>query len=150
MLDSCKILQEQSEEFHSFLWHFFSSLKQNFIACRSSKVSSRPDCIFEIHQRWQLGFSRVYSNCCCSCSFKPEIIKIGQSYHMMYSYKLLNFQASTQILNASTKKVWKLTEFTTYIWFVNINNIWIKHQTFAYTQYNDQKVLFRKISIQRK
>ena len=26
----------------------FPSLKQNFIAYRSSKVSSRPDCIFEI------------------------------------------------------------------------------------------------------
>ena len=32
---------------------FFPSLKQNFIAYRSSKVSSRPDCIFEIHQLWQ-------------------------------------------------------------------------------------------------
>ena len=31
---------------------FFSSLKQNFIAYRSSKVSSHPDCIFEIHQLW--------------------------------------------------------------------------------------------------
>ena len=29
---------------------FFSSLKQNFIAYFSSKVSSRPDCIFENHQ----------------------------------------------------------------------------------------------------
>ena len=28
---------------------FSSSLKQNFIAYRSSKVPSRPDCIFEIH-----------------------------------------------------------------------------------------------------
>ena len=28
---------------------FFPSLKQNVIAYRSSKVSSRPDCIFEIH-----------------------------------------------------------------------------------------------------
>ena len=28
-------------------WHFFRSLKQNFIAYRSSKVS---DCIFEINQ----------------------------------------------------------------------------------------------------
>ena len=37
----------------------FPSLKQNFIAYRSSKVSSRPDCIFEIHQLWQSGFSRV-------------------------------------------------------------------------------------------
>ena len=27
---------------------FFPSLKNNFIAYRSSKVSSRPDCIFEI------------------------------------------------------------------------------------------------------
>ena len=27
---------------------FFPSLKQNFITYRSSKVSSRPDCIFEI------------------------------------------------------------------------------------------------------
>ena len=41
---------------------FFPSLKQNFIAYRSSKVSSRPDCIFEIHQLWKLIFSRVYSN----------------------------------------------------------------------------------------
>ena len=36
---------------------FFPSLKQNFIAYRSSK---HPDCIFEIHQLWQSGFSRVY------------------------------------------------------------------------------------------
>ncbi len=45
-------------------------LKQNFIAYRSSKVSSRPDCLFEIHQLSQSGFSRVYSNCCCSGSLK--------------------------------------------------------------------------------
>ena len=49
---------------------FFPSLKQNFIAYRSSKVS---DCIFEIHQLWQSDFSRVYSNCYCSCS--SEIMK---------------------------------------------------------------------------
>ena len=35
---------------------FFPSLKQNFIANRSSKVSSRPDCIFEIPQLWPSGF----------------------------------------------------------------------------------------------
>ena len=56
---------------------FFPSLKQSFIAYRSSKVSSHPDCIFKIHQVLQPGFSRVYSSSCCSCSFKPEIIKIG-------------------------------------------------------------------------
>ena len=86
---------------------FFPSLKQNFIAYHSSKVSFRPDCIFEIHQRWQSSFSWVYSNCCCSCSFEAEIIEIGQSSHKMYSNNILNFQEST-ILNACTKKVWKL------------------------------------------
>ena len=63
---------------------FFPSLKQNFIAYRSSKVSSRPDCIFEIHQLWQWGFSRVYSNSSCSCSLEPEIKKVGQSSHKLY------------------------------------------------------------------
>ena len=53
---------------------FFPSLKQNYIAYRSCKVSSHPDCIFEIQQQWQSGFSRVYSNCCCSCSFETEIM----------------------------------------------------------------------------
>ena len=66
---------------------FFPSLKQNFIAYRSSKFS---DCIFEIHQLWQSGFSGVYSNCCCSCWFEAEIIKIGQSSHKVYSNNILN------------------------------------------------------------
>ena len=91
---------------------FFPSFKQNFIAYRSSEVS---DCIFEIHQLWQSGFSRVYSNCCCSCSFEREIIKIGQSSHKMYSNNIVNFQESTTILNAHTKKVWKLIVCTSYI-----------------------------------
>ena len=39
----------------------------------------------------------MYSNCCCSCAFELEIIKIGQSSHMMYSIKLQNFQESTII-----------------------------------------------------
>ena len=93
---------------------FFSSLKHNFITYRSSKVSSRPDCIFEIHQLGQSGFSRVYSNCCCSYSFEPEIIKISQSSLKMYSNYILNFQDSTTILNAHTKKVWKLIVCTSY------------------------------------
>ena len=80
---------------------FLPSLKQNFITYRSSTVS---DCIFEIHQLWQSGFSRVYSNCCCSCSFEPEIIKIGPSSYKMYSNNILNFQESPTILNAYTKK----------------------------------------------
>ena len=110
MLDSCKMPQKQYEAFHTFLWHFFPRLKQNFIAYRSSKVSSRPDCIFEIHQLWQSGFSRVYSNSYYSCSFEPEILKIGQSSHKMYSNNIVNSQESTTILNACTKKSGNLLE----------------------------------------
>ena len=83
---------------------FFPILKQNFIAYHSSKVSSCPDCIFEIHQLSQSGFSRVYSNSCCSCSFEAEILKIGQSSHKMYSNNIVNFQESMTNLNACTKK----------------------------------------------
>ena len=100
-----RFMQDGPKEVWScFCGFFFPSLKQNFIAYRSSKVSSRPDCIFEIHQLWQSGFSRVYSNYCCSCSFEPEIIKIGQSSHKMYSNNVVNFQESMTILNACTKK----------------------------------------------
>ena len=84
------------------------SLKQNFTAYRSSKVS---DCILEIDQLWQSGFRKVYSNYCCSCSFEPEIIKIGQSSHKIYSNNIVNFQESTTILNVRTEKVWKLMHY---------------------------------------
>ena len=50
----------------------------------------------------------MYSNCCCSCSFEAEIIKIGQSSHKMYSSNIVNFQESTTILNACTKKLGNL------------------------------------------
>ena len=46
----------------------------------------------------------MYSNCCCSCSFEPEIIKIGQSSHKMYNNNILNFQVSMTNLNACTKR----------------------------------------------
>ena len=94
---------------------FFPNLKQNFIAHHSSEVSSRPDSIFEIHQLWQSGFSRVYSNWCCSCLFKPEIIKIDQSSHKMYNNNILNFQEAMKILNACRKKVWKLIEWSSFM-----------------------------------
>ena len=111
MLDSCKMVKKQSEPFHRFLWHFFPSLKQNFIAYRSCKVQ----CIFEIHQLRQSGISRVYSNCCCSCSFSPEIITIGESSSKIYCDNIVNFHESTTILHACTKNVWRLIEYTTYI-----------------------------------
>ena len=110
----------QSSRKHSIRFcGIFPSLKQNFIAYRSSKVSSRPDCLFEIHQLWQSGFSRVYSNSCCSCSFEVKIIKISQWSHKMYSNNILNFQESSTNLNACTKKVWILIKCTMYLWPVD-------------------------------
>ena len=91
----------------------FPSFKQNCMAYCSSKVS---DCIFEIHQLWQSEFSKVYSNCCCSCSFEAEIINIGQSSHKMYSNNLLNFQESIPILNAHTKKSGNLSSAPRILW----------------------------------
>ena len=80
-----------------FCVFFFPNLKQNFIAYHSSRVSSRPDCIFENHQLWKSGFCRVYSNCFYSCLFESEIIKIGQSSYNVYSNNIVNFQESTTI-----------------------------------------------------
>ena len=99
---------------------FFPSLKQNFIAYRSYKVSPRLDCIFEIRQLWQSGFSRVYSNSCFSCSFKPEIIKNGPLSHKMYSNHILNFQESMTILNACTKSLetyWRPLVYVHIVYF---------------------------------
>ena len=83
---------------------FFSKFKTEFYCILFFKMSSRPDCIFEIHQLWQSGFSRLYSNYWCSCSFELKILKIGQSSHTMYTNNILNFQESTTLLNASRKK----------------------------------------------
>ena len=115
MLNSCKMVQKQSENVSVAN---FPSLKQNFIAYLSSKVSSGPDCIFE----------SVYSNSCCSCSFKPEGIKIGQSSHKMYSNNILNFQESTIILNACTKKSGNLLNAPHM--YIYIMTLWIKYSLY--------------------
>ena len=76
------MLEKQSEAFHTFLRHIFPSLKQSFIAYHSSKKSSRPDCIFEIHQLWQSGLLEgCIPNAAVAVDLLPEIIKIGQSSH---------------------------------------------------------------------
>ena len=72
----------------------FPSLKQNFIAYCSSKVS---DCIFEIHQLWQSGFSWVYSNCCCSFSFEPDVSHLIRCIAITYwIFKSLHFKCLKQ------------------------------------------------------
>ena len=117
MLDSCKMFQKAVWNIPYVSVAFSPSLKQNFIAYRSSKMSSRSDCIFEIHQLRQSEFSMVCSNFCCSCSFELEIIKIGQSSPKMYSNKILNVQESTTILNACTKKSRNLLKAPHIVWY---------------------------------
>ena len=78
---------------------FFQSLKRIFIAYRSSKVSSRPDCLFEIYQLRQSGRIPIPA-VAVHLNLKS---KIGQSSHKTYSNNILNFHESTIILNACTK-----------------------------------------------
>ena len=78
----------------------FPSLKQNFIAYRSS---SRPDWSFEIpscDNQALVGYIPIAA----VVVHLNIIIKIGQSSYKMYSNNILNFQESTTILNACTKK----------------------------------------------
>ena len=87
MLDSWKIVQKQSEAFHMFLWHF-SNFKTEFY-CISFFSSVR---------------LQFWNSPAIIIMLEPEIIKIGQSSHKMYSKNILNFQELTTILNACTKK----------------------------------------------
>ena len=99
MLNSCKMVEKQSEAFHTFLWHF---LKHNFIAYRSSKV--------------HIAFLK-FTSCdnqvligCIPIAAVAVLLKIGRSSHKMYSNNIVNFQESTTILNACTKSLetyWK-------------------------------------------
>ena len=130
MIDSWKMVKNESSIPYVSV-ALVPSLKQNFIAYSSSKVSSCPDCIFEIIQLWQSGFSRVYSNCCCSCCSEPEMIQIGQSSHMMSSNNIVHFQASMTILNACIKKVLKHIEWHIYI-YIYIYYIYIYIDIYIY------------------
>ncbi len=65
---------------------------------------SRHSSLSFIASGWSSGLYPISSQCCCSCSFEAEIIKVGQSSHKMYSNNILNFQESTTILNAYTKQ----------------------------------------------
>ena len=95
---------------------------------------------------WQSGFSRVYSNCYCSCWFEPEIIKIGQSSYKMYSNKILNFQESTSILNARTKNSGNLSYAPRFFrWEFNLYGRRINH--FVHGSPNNWTRQIRRFSV---
>ena len=57
----------------------------------------------------------MYSNSYYSYKFAPKQEKIGQSSHKEYSNNILKYLEFTAIINACTKKVWKLIECTSYM-----------------------------------
>ena len=78
---------------HSILFYgsIFSKFKTEFY-CISFFLMSRLD--FWNSPAVTIKHSRVYSNCCCSSWFEPEIMEIGQSSHKMYGNNIVNFQES--------------------------------------------------------
>ena len=62
-----------------------------------------------------LKFTSCDNQVLVGCILIPAV---GQSSHKTYSNNIVNFQESTTILNACTK-VWKLIEYSTYIFAVN-------------------------------
>ena len=95
---------------------FFPSSKQNFIAYH---YSLRPDCIFEIYHQWQSGFSRVYSNCCCSCLFEDEIIRC-----IVITYWI--FKSLRQFLMPQPKNLetYLMSHLYIYIYIYIYANLW--------------------------
>ena len=96
MLDSCKMLQKQSETFHTFLWQFFQVLNIILLhivllKCPHVKIAF-------------LKFTSCDNQILVGCIPIDEIIKIGQSSHKMESINIPNLQRSTTILNTCTKK----------------------------------------------
>ena len=95
------MLQKQSEAFHTFLWHFSNRILLHIVLLKCPHVQIA---FLKFTSCEESGFSRVYSNCCYSCSFDLQIIRISQSSRKMYTNNILNFQVSTTILKACTKK----------------------------------------------
>ena len=78
----------------------------------------------------------MYSNRYCSCSFEPEIIKIGLSSHNMYSNNILSFQVFTTILNACAKKSGNLLNAPRIYW-LKTNSFW--NTTSDFLVFNQKK-----------
>ena len=82
----------------------------------------------------------ILDSCCCSCSFKPEIIKFSQSSHKRYSNNIVNFQESTTISKCLYKNVWKLIECTPYH-YVQMEKVFPrqfeKKRIWSFTKWNE-------------
>ena len=105
MLNSCKMLQKQSEAFDTFRWHFSQVQNRILLHIVLIKCSHVQIAFLKFTSYDNQALVGCIPITAVGCSFKPEIIKIGQSSHNMYSNKILNFQESTTILKACTKSL---------------------------------------------
>ena len=101
----------------------YENFQYKYIYIQWKKTHTHSQTLTHTH----IGFSRVYSKYCCSCSFEPEIIKIGQSSHKMYSNNILYFQESTTIFIACTKKSGNLLNAPRVYIYIYIYANFIKH-----------------------
>ena len=62
----------------------------------------------------------------------------------MYSNNILNFQESKTILNACTKKLWKLIESTTYLKYVVLGSLYLKGPWILKILEIDKLILYSK------
>ena len=86
---------------------FFPSLKPNFIAYRSSKVSIA-------FLQFTSCDNQAFVGCIPIAAVAVDL-NVWSS-HNMYSNNILNFQETTTILNGHTRKVWKLIVWPSYIY----------------------------------
>ena len=102
ILDSCKMVQKLPEAFHVAFFQVDNRILLHIVLLKCQIAF--------------LKFTGCDNQALVGCSFKAEIIKIGQSSHKMYSNNIVNFEESRTILDACTKKnVWKFIEGTTYV-----------------------------------
>ena len=87
----------------------------------------------------------MYSNSYCSYKFAPKQEKIGQSSHKEYSNNILKHLEFTAIINACTKKVWKLIECTSYhfhFFSIATQSYTEKKMAKLYSGYSQSNVVF--------
>ena len=106
MLDSCKMVEKQSEAFIRFCG-IFSKFKKEFYYISFSHVQMSFFKFTSGENQALVGYIPIPA---VFVHFEPEILNIGQSSHKMYSNEILNFQVSTTILNGSKESLetyWK-------------------------------------------
>ena len=97
MLDSCKMVEKQSEVFHMFLWHFFqvqNTILLHIVLLKCPHV-----------QIALLKFTSCDTQTLVGCiPIATVAVHLKQSSYKIYCNNIVNFQESTTILNACAQK----------------------------------------------